>query len=51
MCLNLLPATQIGNIISYLFPLMFTLTLSAIKESLDEYSKYKRDKEFNNQTY
>ncbi len=38
----------VGKIYSYIFPLVFTLCLSAIKEFIDEYNKIIKDKEFNN---
>lgn len=37
----------VGKIYSYIFPLAFTLCLSAIKEFIDEYNKIIKDREFN----
>lgn len=47
-CIKIL---RVGGLYSYIFPLAFTLCLSAIKEFFDEYNKYLKDKEFNNQQY
>ncbi|KAL4209666.1 putative aminophospholipid-translocase [Rhizopus microsporus] len=46
-----IPALKIGYILTYFGPLCFVLTITISKEALDDYQRYKRDKEANSQLY
>ncbi|KAG1047950.1 hypothetical protein G6F43_009629 [Rhizopus delemar] len=46
-----IPALKIGYILTYFGPLCFVLTITVSKEALDDYQRYKRDKEANSQLY
>ncbi|KAG0953609.1 hypothetical protein G6F29_002070 [Rhizopus arrhizus] len=48
---QLIPALKIGYILTYFGPLCFVLTITVSKEALDDYQRYKRDKEANSQLY
>jgi phospholipid-translocating ATPase len=48
---QLIPALKIGYILTYFGPLCFVLTITVGKEALDDYQRYKRDKEANSQLY
>ncbi|EPB89929.1 phospholipid-translocating ATPase [Mucor circinelloides 1006PhL] len=45
------PALKIGYILTYFGPLCFVLLITISKEALDDYQRYKRDKEANSQLY
>ncbi|KAI8982002.1 phospholipid-translocating P-type ATPase [Mycotypha africana] len=45
------PALKIGYILTYFGPLCFVLFVTISKEALDDYQRYKRDKEANSQLY
>ncbi|KAI8884283.1 phospholipid-translocating P-type ATPase [Backusella circina FSU 941] len=45
------PALKIGYIFTYFGPLCFVLLITISKEALDDYHRYKRDKEANSQLY
>ncbi|KAI7900980.1 protein transporter [Cokeromyces recurvatus] len=45
------PALKIGYILTYFGPLCFVLFITISKEALDDYQRYKRDKEANSQLY
>ncbi|KAI8055596.1 phospholipid-translocating P-type ATPase [Gilbertella persicaria] len=45
------PALKIGYILTYFGPLCFVLLITISKEALDDYQRYKRDKEANAQLY
>ncbi|KAI8341352.1 hypothetical protein BC941DRAFT_391490 [Chlamydoabsidia padenii] len=45
------PALKIGYIFTYFGPLCFVLLVTISKEALDDYQRYKRDKEANSQLY
>jgi len=42
---------KVGFMFSYVAPLALVLSITIIKEGYDDYYRYKRDKEANNQTY
>lgn len=42
---------RVGFLITYLFPLIFVLSITYIKEGYDDYKRYKRDKELNYSLY
>ncbi|KAI9486301.1 MAG: phospholipid-translocating P-type ATPase [Benjaminiella poitrasii] len=46
-----IPALKIGYILTYFGPLCFVLLITISKEALDDYQRYKRDKEANSQLY
>ncbi|KAI9317371.1 phospholipid-translocating P-type ATPase [Zopfochytrium polystomum] len=45
------PALKIGYLFTYFAPLAFVLAVTIGKEALDDYKRYKRDKEANSQLY
>ncbi|KAI8065143.1 aminophospholipid-transporting P-type ATPase [Gongronella butleri] len=45
------PALKIGYIFTYFGPLCFVLLVTISKEAMDDYQRYKRDKEANSQLY
>ncbi|KAF7723368.1 putative aminophospholipid-translocase [Apophysomyces ossiformis] len=45
------PALKIGYIFTYFGPLCFVLLVTISKEAIDDYQRYKRDKEANSQLY
>ncbi|KAI9007524.1 putative NEO1-P-type ATPase [Phycomyces nitens] len=45
------PALKIGYIVTYFGPLSFVLLVTISKEAMDDYQRYKRDKEANSQIY
>jgi len=45
------PIYRIGFLVTYLFPLLFVLSISLIKELWDEYQRWKRDRELNLQEF
>ena len=46
-----IPAYRIGFLITYVFPLLFVLAVSFLKEMFDEFNRWRRDKEQNMQKY
>ena len=44
---QLIPMLKVGNLLGYFGPLVFVLTLSMTKEFVDDYKRYKKDKEAN----
>ncbi|RCH94823.1 hypothetical protein CU098_002803, partial [Rhizopus stolonifer] len=49
--LHLNKKATLGYILTYFGPLCFVLTITISKEALDDYQRYKRDKEANSQLY
>ncbi|KAI9306313.1 protein transporter [Cunninghamella echinulata] len=45
------PALKIGYILTYFGPLCFVLLVTISKEAMDDYQRYKRDKDANSQLY
>jgi phospholipid-translocating ATPase len=50
-CSQLIKQLQIGNIYTYFGPLVFVLSITIFKEALDDYARFKTDKESNSQMY
>ncbi|KAI7869773.1 hypothetical protein BDF14DRAFT_1780690 [Spinellus fusiger] len=48
---QLIPALKIGYLLTYFGPLSFVLLITLSKEAVDDYQRYKRDKEANSQLY
>ncbi|EZG55255.1 putative phospholipid-transporting ATPase, partial [Gregarina niphandrodes] len=48
---QLFPQFVIGPLFTYLAPLVFVVTMSVLKEALDDYKRYCRDRELNSQLY
>ncbi|KAI8344670.1 hypothetical protein BC941DRAFT_464880 [Chlamydoabsidia padenii] len=48
---QMVPALKIGYIFTYFGPLCFVLLVTISKEAIDDYQRYKRDKEANSQLY
>ena len=48
---QLIPEFRIGFLITYVGPLMFVLLVSLVKELVDEFQRWKRDRELNMQRY
>lgn len=48
---QLIPEFRIGFLITYVGPLMFVLLVSLVKELVDEFQRWKRDRELNLQKY
>jgi phospholipid-translocating ATPase len=46
-----IPALQVGFLFTYIAPLVFVLSITIGKEALDDYKRFKRDKEANSQQY
>ena len=46
-----IPVYRIGFLVTYVFPLIFVLTISFAKEMFDEFNRWRRDKELNEQRY
>ncbi len=44
-------ALKVGFLFSYVAPLVFVLMITILKEGFDDYYRYLRDKEANNQKY
>ncbi len=52
ICISqVVPALQIGFLITYVGPLGFVLSLTLLKEFYDDYLRYSRDKELNGEKY
>lgn len=45
------PAFKIGLLFSFVAPLVFVLSMTMLKEAVDDIKRYLRDKELNNQEY
>ncbi|XP_068023805.1 probable phospholipid-transporting ATPase IIB isoform X2 [Melanerpes formicivorus] len=50
-CSQFVPALKIGYLYTYWAPLGFVLTVTVLREAVDEFRRYKRDKEMNSQLY
>ncbi|CAJ0585807.1 unnamed protein product, partial [Mesorhabditis spiculigera] len=50
-CTQFIPAIQIGSPITYWGPLGFVLTITLIREALDDFVRFIRDKEMNGERY
>ena len=48
---QLVPMLKVGSLAGYFGPLAFVLTLSMTKEFVDDYKRYKKDKEANSAEY
>ncbi|EPR80020.1 Phospholipid-transporting ATPase [Spraguea lophii 42_110] len=48
---QLIPSYRVSPLISNLFPWMVTLCLTYLKEGVDDYRRYLKDKEVNSETY
>ncbi|EDO15874.1 hypothetical protein Kpol_1009p21 [Vanderwaltozyma polyspora DSM 70294] len=48
---QIIPALRIGYLSSYIVPLAFVLTVTMLKEAMDDIRRRKRDKEANNELY
>ena len=46
-----IPALKIGFMFTYFAPLLIVLTITILKEAVDDFNRYKRDKEANSQVY
>jgi phospholipid-translocating ATPase len=52
LCISqFIPMFKVGLLFSYVAPLVFVLTLTLLKEGYDDYKRYVRDKETNEQIY
>jgi phospholipid-translocating ATPase len=45
------PALKVGFLFTYVAPLFFVLAVTIIKESIDDITRFKRDREINNAKY
>ncbi|XP_029446696.1 probable phospholipid-transporting ATPase IIB [Rhinatrema bivittatum] len=50
-CSQFLPALKIGYLYTYWAPLGFVLTVTIVREAVDEFRRYQRDEEMNSQLY
>ncbi|XP_036372247.1 probable phospholipid-transporting ATPase IIB isoform X2 [Megalops cyprinoides] len=50
-CSQFVPSLKIGYLYTYWAPLSFVLTVTMIREAVDEVRRYQRDKEMNSQLY
>ncbi|VDK32640.1 unnamed protein product [Anisakis simplex] len=50
-CSQFIPAVQIGAPITYWGPLGFVLTITLIREALDDFVRFLRDRELNGEKY
>ncbi|MGH0142147.1 UNVERIFIED_CONTAM: hypothetical protein FKN15_002249 [Acipenser sinensis] len=50
-CSQFVPALKIGYLYTYWAPLGFVLAVTMVREAVDEYRRYQRDKEMNSQMY
>ncbi|XP_063307716.1 probable phospholipid-transporting ATPase IIB isoform X2 [Pelobates fuscus] len=50
-CSQFVPALKIGYLYTYWAPLGFVLAVTMVREAVDEYRRFKRDKEMNSQLY
>ncbi|WFD36197.1 P-type phospholipid transporter [Malassezia cuniculi] len=48
---QLIPALKIGFLVTYIAPLSFVLCVTIGKEAIDDYERYKRDRESNSSPY
>ncbi|QLG73857.1 hypothetical protein HG535_0F03680 [Zygotorulaspora mrakii] len=48
---QIIPALRIGYLSSYIVPLAFVLTVTMVKEAMDDIQRRRRDKESNNELY
>jgi len=52
ICISqLFPLLRIGFIVTYVTPLLFVLTITLLKEGIDDFKRYRRDTEINNEIY
>ncbi|CUV04596.1 unnamed protein product [Cryptosporidium hominis] len=49
--LQLIPELRTGPLFTYIAPLLLVLSITIGKEAIDDFKRYKRDKEFNNKKY
>ena len=45
------PALKVGYLFTYIAPLAFVLTITLIKEAVDDIARYRKDKTLNNKKY
>ncbi|CAH2284577.1 probable phospholipid-transporting ATPase IIB isoform X2 [Pelobates cultripes] len=50
-CSQFVPSLKIGYLYTYWAPLGFVLAVTMVREAVDEYRRFKRDKEMNSQLY
>ncbi|XP_042317348.1 probable phospholipid-transporting ATPase IIB isoform X3 [Sceloporus undulatus] len=50
-CSQFVPALKIGYLYTYWAPLGFVLAVTVLREAVDEFRRYQRDKEMNSQLY
>uniref|UniRef100_A0A674IQ09 Phospholipid-transporting ATPase n=1 Tax=Terrapene triunguis TaxID=2587831 RepID=A0A674IQ09_9SAUR len=50
-CSQFVPALKIGYLYTYWAPLGFVLAVTMVREAVDEFRRYQRDKEMNSQLY
>ncbi|RXM35067.1 putative phospholipid-transporting ATPase IIB [Acipenser ruthenus] len=50
-CSQFVPALKIGYLYTYWAPLGFVVAVTMVREAVDEYRRYQRDKEMNSQMY
>uniref|UniRef100_A0A8D0GLU8 Phospholipid-transporting ATPase n=1 Tax=Sphenodon punctatus TaxID=8508 RepID=A0A8D0GLU8_SPHPU len=50
-CSQFVPALKIGYLYTYWAPLGFVLAVTVVREAVDEFRRYQRDKEMNSQLY
>ncbi len=48
---QLIPILQVGSMISYFGPLVFVISLTMLKEAVDDFKRYKTDKHANSTKY
>ncbi len=50
-CSQFIPSIRIGYLYTYWGPLIFVITVNMIREAVDDFKRYLRDKELNSQLY
>ena len=50
-CSQFIPALQVGLLFSYLAPLIFVLGMTLLKEGYDDFNRWVRDRDTNNEAY
>lgn len=50
-CSQFIPDIRVGYLYTYWGPLCFVLTVTICREAVDDFRRYKRDKEVNGQKY
>lgn len=51
MISQMFPALRVGFLITYVAPLVFVLTITLIKEAIDDIKRWNRDRELNSEVY